>query len=93
MQSDGLSDENGDGKRDFLGMLNNPEFSDITLIVDGNPIYSHQVILASRSGYFEALFSHDFKEKEQQVVNFTDVPYDTFMLLLKHIYSDAGQGQ
>ena len=46
-------------------------------------------MLASRSVYFEALFSHDFKEKEQKVVNFTDVPYDTFLNLLKHIYSDA----
>jgi len=57
--------------QDFLGMLNQADFSDITLIVDGNPIYCHQVILASRSLYFEALFSHDFKEKEQRVVNFS----------------------
>lgn len=28
-------------KRDFLSMLNQPDFSDITLIVDGNPIYAH----------------------------------------------------
>ena len=70
-------------------MLNNPDFSDITLLVDGNPIYSHQVILGSRSIYFETLFSHDFKEKEQRIVNFTDVPYDMFMLLLRHLYSDS----
>jgi hypothetical protein len=70
-------------------MLNQAEFSDITLIVDGNPIYCHQVVLASRSIYFEVLFSHDFKEKEQKVVNFTDVPYDTFLSLLRHIYSDS----
>ena len=38
--SGGLEEFN-DGKRDFLGMLNNSEFSDITLIVDGNPIYCH----------------------------------------------------
>ncbi|CDW71651.1 e3 ubiquitin-protein ligase herc2 [Stylonychia lemnae] len=89
LQSDSIFEENIEGKKDFLSMLNSPDFSDITLIVDGHPIYSHQVVLASRSIYFEALFSHDFKEKEQKVVNFTDVPYDTFMMLLKHIYSDS----
>jgi speckle-type POZ protein len=76
-------------RRDFLNMLNQPDFSDITLYVDGNVIYAHQVILASRSSYFEALFSHDFKEKEQKVVNFTDVPYDVFYMMIRHIYSDS----
>ena len=47
------------------------------------------MVLASRSFYFEASLSHDFKEKEQKVVNFTDVNYDSFMTLLRHIYSDT----
>lgn len=57
-------------------------------MVEGKPIYCHQVILASRSVYFEASFSHDFTEKEQRVVTYNDVPYDFFMLFLRHIYSD-----
>ena len=90
IQLDGSGDDLGsEPRRDLLGMLNQPDFSDITLLVDGNPIYCHQVVLASRSFYFEALFSHDFKEKEQKVVNFTDVPYETFLALLRHIYSDT----
>jgi len=53
-------------------MLNNAEsFPDITLIFDGTSIHCHRVILASRSLYFEALLSHDFKENEQRVVNFS----------------------
>lgn len=40
--------------RDYLSVLNQKEFSDITLMVEGKPIYCHQVILASRSTYFEA---------------------------------------
>jgi len=51
-------------QRDFLNLLNEPEFSDVTLMVEGKQIYAHQVILASRSTYFEALFTHDFSEKE-----------------------------
>ena len=57
--------------------------------MDGQPIYCHQVILASRSLYFEALFSHDFLEKEARTVNFTGLPFDGVMTLLKHLYSDS----
>lgn len=69
-------------------MLNQKEFSDITLMVQGKPIYCHQVILASRSVYFEAQFSHDFSEKDTRVATYNDVPYDYFIMFLKHIYSD-----
>lgn len=57
-------------------------------MVEGKPIYCHQAILASRSSYFEATFSHDFAEKEQRVVHYNDVPHDIFLLFLHHIYSD-----
>lgn len=30
-----------DERKDFIGMLNNQEYSDITLNVDGNLIYAH----------------------------------------------------
>lgn len=55
---------NNQDQKNFLSILNQQEFSDITLMVEGKPIYAHQVILASRSTYFEASFSHDFSEKE-----------------------------
>lgn len=79
---------------DFLGLLNQKEFSDITLIFDGNHIHCHQVVLASRSAYFEALFTHNFREKEQKQVTFSSqdsdgVPLESFMLMLRHIYSDS----
>ena len=75
---------------DLMNLLNKREFSDVTLMVDGKPIYAHQVILASRSTYFEALFTHDFSEKDLRVVDFNDsgISYDQMMQLLKHIYSD-----
>jgi len=76
-------------QRNFLSILNHQEFSDITLMVEGKPIYCHQVILASRSNYFEASFSHDFAEKEQRVATYNDVPYDFFMMFLRHIYCDT----
>lgn len=76
--------------RDFLPILNNKDFSDVTLVVDNKHIYAHQVILASRSTYFQALFSHDFSEKDLRVVNFNDseLSYDQLLNLLRHVYSD-----
>ncbi len=56
--------------------------------MEGRPIYCHQVVLASRSVYFEASFSHDFTEKDTRVANYPDVPYEYFYLFLRHVYSD-----
>jgi hypothetical protein len=63
---------------DLLCLLNSKDFSDVTLLVEGKQIFAHQVILASRSTYFEALFTHDFQEKDLRVVDFNDsgIPYD-----------------
>ncbi len=62
----------------------------MTLIVEGKQIFAHQVILASRSTYFEALFSHDFSEKDLRIVDFNDsgITYEQLLSLLRHIYSD-----
>jgi hypothetical protein len=75
-------------QKDYLNMLNVQEFSDITLIVEGKAIYCHQVVLASRSDIFEKTFSMNFAEKEQREASYPDVPYDLFMVFLKHLYSD-----
>ena len=97
MPTSSIALECPEDKRDFLGMLNlkgelNP-FTDITLKLDGADIQCHQVILASRSLYFEAVLAHDFKEKEQRVVDFASnaegINRDSFILMLKHIYSDS----
>ncbi len=46
-------------------------------------------MLASRSVYFEAQFSHDFAERDTRVATYNDVPYELFLMFLKHIYSDT----
>lgn len=38
--------------------------------------------------YFEAQFSHDFAERDTRVATYNDVPYDFFLMFLRHIYSD-----
>lgn len=43
----------------------NPDYSDITLIVEGQRLHAHKVILASRSEYFRALLYGGMKESAQ----------------------------
>ena len=74
--------------KDLLSLLGQKDFSDITLMVEGKPIYCHQAVLASRSVYFEAQFSHDFAEKDSRVATYNDVPHDFFLMFLRHVYSD-----
>ncbi len=73
---------------DLIPALNQKTFSDITLLIDEKLIYAHKVVLASRSTFFEAMFSHEFKESEGEI-KIEDVSYDLFMNLLEFMYSDA----
>lgn len=82
-----------DLKTSSLGMnllkeLNSPEFSDVTLIVEGKPIYAHRVIIAAQSQYFSALYNHGFREAREGVVEIGDVSYSGMMNLLRYLYSD-----
>lgn len=47
---------------DLIKAMNNEEFSDITLVIGDRKVYAHWVVLASRSKFFEAMFSHEYKE-------------------------------
>ena len=43
-------------------LVNNEEFADCTFVVEGQKVYGHKAILASRSDYFRAMFSDGMKE-------------------------------
>mmetsp|Transcript_6640 Transcript_6640/g.6491 ORF Transcript_6640/g.6491 Transcript_6640/m.6491 type:complete len:569 (+) Transcript_6640:716-2422(+) len=75
----------------LLKELNSPEFSDVTLIVEGKPIYAHRVIIAAQSQYFSALYSHGFREAREGIVEIGDVTYNGMMNLLRYCYSDELQ--
>lgn len=74
--------------KDLLNELNSDEFSDVTLMVENKPIHCHRVILAARSQFFSALYSHGFKESKEKVVELMDVEYNNILTLLTYIYSD-----
>lgn len=73
---------------DLLKILNKQEYSDITLCFAGEKrVYTHKVVLSSRSKFFEAMFAHEYKESEGEI-KLHDIPYELFMNLLEFMYSD-----
>ncbi|AGU99822.1 m140R [Myxoma virus] len=60
---------------------------DVTLITDDNvQIRAHKLILSAASTYFEYMFSHDFIEKDRNVIDVC-VEYRALLPLINFIYS------
>jgi hypothetical protein len=44
-------------------MINNKEYSDLIIIINGHEFMAHKALLAVRSQVFAAMFKSDMKEK------------------------------
>jgi len=73
----------------ILSSLDNSEFSDVTLLVERQQIYCHRVVLAARSDYFSALYSHGFREAKEGVIEIGDLSHESMLSLLRYFYSDT----
>eukprot|EP01122_Echinamoeba_exundans_P016429 TRINITY_DN831_c0_g1_i4.p2 TRINITY_DN831_c0_g1~~TRINITY_DN831_c0_g1_i4.p2 ORF type:complete len:335 (+),score=48.52 TRINITY_DN831_c0_g1_i4:1371-2375(+) len=73
--------------RDMLFALQNPLFSDLTLIVDGRPIVAHKSIICSRSSYFRGLCLSGLRESREKTIPLSDTSYDAFLVVLEYIYT------
>lgn len=62
------------------------EYSDVTLIVEGQRIPAHKVILAASSDYFRALLYGGMRETNQSEVEL-QAPLQAFKALLRYVYS------
>eukprot|EP01114_Cavostelium_apophysatum_P022001 TRINITY_DN7824_c0_g1_i4.p1 TRINITY_DN7824_c0_g1~~TRINITY_DN7824_c0_g1_i4.p1 ORF type:complete len:421 (-),score=124.42 TRINITY_DN7824_c0_g1_i4:41-1303(-) len=72
---------------DLVNLMNSKELSDVTLLVENEPVYAHKVILAARSEFFKAMFFTGLKESHEATVPLPNVPHAAFMDILKFIYS------
>ncbi|XP_019877429.1 BTB/POZ domain-containing protein 9 isoform X2 [Aethina tumida] len=63
------------------------EYADIVLVVEGQKLHAHKVILAARSDYFRALLYGGLKESNQTEIVLQHAPLVAFKYLLKYIYS------
>jgi leucine-zipper-like transcriptional regulator 1 len=72
---------------DFRSLVNNDTFSDVTFIVEGQPVYAHKLMLM-RCSYFEALFLGQMREAQMNTIQIDEVRYSIFLSVLEYLYTD-----
>jgi len=73
---------------DYVKMFNNPFLSDVKFIVEGQLLYGHKAILASRSEYFASFYSSGMADAQAKEIIVTTYSYPAFQELLRFIYTD-----
>lgn len=67
--------------------VNNPKFSDVTLVMENNEkIYGHKIML-SRIPYFDNLFNSGFKESYEKEVLLNFISKKVMIIIIKYMYS------
>jgi leucine-zipper-like transcriptional regulator 1 len=66
-------------------------FSDVTLVVEGQPIRAHRLVLSIASERFRAMFDRSlgfgFRESQQREIEIKDCGHEAYRLMLEYIYS------
>ena len=95
-ESDGLTSPDKQLGFDLLKQFNKPETSDVVLHIHNQSvfcskvsIFKFQIVLISRSKYFENMFSENLKENCDNRVNITDYGFDELILVLLFMYCDC----
>ena len=72
---------------DMQRMINDSTMSDITFIVEDQPVYAHKLMLM-RCSYFQALFLGQMRESRLSTICIEQVRRVTFLLILEYLYTD-----
>lgn len=72
---------------DLRSLVNQPALSDITFIVEDQPIHAHKLLLM-RSSYFQALFLGSMRESSLDTIRLEQVRYPVFLAILEYLYTD-----
>jgi len=69
-------------------LLNSPDFSDITFVVQGQKIYAHKAILVAQCEHFHAMFSGGrFAESNQTEIEIPQWSHVAFLAMLEWLYT------
>lgn len=72
---------------DLRSLINDPTLSDITFIVEDQPVHAHKILLM-RSSYFQALFLGSMRESALDTIRLEQVRYPIFLTILEYLYTD-----
>lgn len=70
-------------------LVNDEEFSDVTFMVEDQPVFAHRAILAGRCEHFGAMFRSGMRESHERTIPIVDISREVFLLLLEYVYTDA----
>ena len=73
--------------QDLRSLINDPTLSDITFLVEDQPVHAHKVLLM-RSSYFQALFLGSMRESSLDTIRLEQVRYPVFLTVLEYLYTD-----
>ncbi len=68
-------------------MRKSRELCDVVLIVDGEPIHAHRIVLSSLSPYFKAMFTGDMAESKQREITINGIDADTLESIVDYAYT------
>lgn len=63
-------------------------FSDVTFLVEDTLVYAHKAILVSRSPFWAALLSGNFREGYSSQVHLPGIDCQSFLAMLEYLYTD-----
>lgn len=72
---------------DFQSLIDNPVYSDVTLVCGQKEFPVHKAILSARSKVFQAMFEHKMLENERSRVEIEDIEGDVMFEILRFIYT------
>lgn len=72
--------------------VNNPDMSDVTFIVEGQPFYAHKIVLVTASKRFKSLLSEARNSdgvgggSKLPSIEISDIKYNIFKLVMEYLY-------
>lgn len=72
-------------------IVNDQLYSDLTFIINGEPVYAHRAILAARSEHFSAMLRSGMRESVEGVIHVSSISKSAFVKLLEYLYADSVQ--
>ena len=67
-------------------MLQTDQFTDVTLLVEGERFQAHRVVLAGHSQYFLTMFTCGMSETREEAVTIHGLTAEVFRIVLNYIY-------
>jgi len=72
---------------DLEHLLDNSTLTDVTIKCDNKTLECHKAILSARSNVFQAMFTHDMKERKNNEILIEDLDYATVADMVRFIYA------